>query len=109
MRRIHPVMPGLIRASINLGESTFSKGWIAGSSPAMTKWLMLAVPSRIPRHQAAIHRDDRAGQERGRGQAQAQRHMGDLLGIAVAAKRGPAPGIDGLVLVTDLRRHTGRD
>src|SRR3979411_725144 len=41
--------------------------------------------SRIPRHQAAVHRDDRAGQEGSRGQAEAQRHVGDLLGVAVAS------------------------
>src|SRR6185437_11633516 len=68
-----------------------------------------AFRSCISRHQPAIDRDHRAGQERGRGQAQAQRHMGDLFRRAVAAERGAAPGINRLVLVADPRRHAGRD
>ena len=55
--------------------------------------------SRIPRHQAAVHRDDRAGQERRGRQAQAECHVRDLLRVAVAAERGAAFGVDGLVLV----------
>src|SRR5713226_7152987 len=105
-RRAHCVMPGLDPGIHPSLQEPFRRGWIAGSSPAMTKDAGL---SRIPRHQAAVDRDDRPGQERRRGQAQAQRHVRDLFGIAVAAERGPAPGIDRLVLVADARRHSGCD
>src|ERR1700744_3058544 len=65
--------------------------------------------SGIAGHQAAIDRNDGAGQERGRRQAQAQRHVGDFFRVAVAAERGAPPGIDRLVLVIDPRRHAGGD
>src|SRR5437763_6082261 len=57
--------------------------------------------SRVAGHQAAIDRDHHAGEEGGCRQAQAQRHVRDLLGIAIAAECGAALGVDGLVLFGD--------
>src|SRR5712672_312931 len=84
MRSAHLVMPGLDPGIHQSAQEHFRRGWIVGSSPAMTKDAGL---SRIPCHQAAVDRDDRPGEERRRGQAQAQRHVRDLFGIAVAAER----------------------
>ncbi|GCC47370.1 hypothetical protein chiPu_0031449, partial [Chiloscyllium punctatum] len=57
--------------------------------------------SGIPRHQPAVDRNHRTGQERCRGQAQAQRHVRDLFRIAVARQRSAALGVDRLVLLGD--------
>src|SRR5262249_3310820 len=65
--------------------------------------------SGIPRHQPAIDRDHCAGQERRRGQAEAERHVRDLLGIAVAAECGAALGVDRLVLLGDAIGDGGAD
>src|SRR5262245_25057685 len=78
-----------------------------GLDPDIRQALRLAL--RIPRHQPAIDRNDCAGQERRRGQAQAQRHMRDLLGIAIAAERGAALGIDLLVLLGNPVRDRSPD
>src|SRR4051812_15916052 len=56
---------------------------------------------RVARHQPAVDRDHRAGEEGGRRQAQAQRHVRDLFGVTVAAECSAALGVDGLVLLGD--------
>src|SRR5215472_17586435 len=50
----------------------------------------LAFASRIAGHQPAVDRNDRAGEVRGRRQAQAQRHVRDLFRKTVAAERRAA-------------------
>ena len=65
--------------------------------------------SRIPGHQSAVDRDHSPGQERGGRQAQAQRHVGDLFRIAVAAERGAALGVDCLVLLRNPFRDRRAD
>ena len=50
-----------------------------------------------------------AVEEAGRREAQAERHLGDLLGVAVAPQRHPPAGVGLLVLVADRRRHAGAD
>src|SRR6187549_3689646 len=77
--------------------------------PMMSTSPCACPPSGVAGHQAAVHRDDGAGQERGRRQAQAQRDMGDLLGVAVAAERGAALGVDRLVLLRNPLRDCGPD
>src|SRR6185437_7886307 len=65
--------------------------------------------SRIARHQSAIDGNDGAGQERGGGQAQAQGHVRYFFGITVAAERGTALGVDGLVLLGNPVGDGGAD
>src|SRR3954466_3301225 len=65
------------------------------------RFAMHGPPSGVAGHQPTIDRNDSAGQERCRGQAQAHRHVGDFFGVAVAAERGSPPGVDRLVLVAD--------
>src|SRR5580693_3264519 len=73
--------------------------------PATTR----IVPSRISGHQPAVDRDHGAGQERGRRKAQAQRHVGDLFRVPVAAECGAALGVDRLVLFRNTVRDRGAD
>src|SRR6266702_6965949 len=88
------VMTSLPRTASGWSRSALEKATPApGVVNAGRAWL-----SRVARHQAAVDGDHRAGEEGGRRQAQAERHMRDFLGIAIAAECSAALGVDGLVL-----------
>lgn len=64
------------------------------------------LASRIARHQPAIHRDHRAGQEGGRGQAQAQGHVREP---SAANTRTAAPATSTVKALTDRLRFLNSD
>src|SRR6266702_1625091 len=91
------VMTSLPRTASGWSRSALEKATPApGVVNAGRAWL-----SRVARHQAAVDGDHRAGEEGGRRQAQAERHMRDFLGIAIAAECSAALGVDGLMLLRD--------
>ena len=93
---------GILRWLDRIGLSTD----LAGSRPAKRGASIGPDPrwSCVPNRQSSIHRYHRAGQIRGRGQAEAKSDICDFLRVAVASDRGAPLRENSLVLLGYWRR-----